>query len=91
MADNMKVIEKKLWPDYFDADRNSPLDCKLADFDLQPGDQIKFREWNPETKKYTGREYVRTVKKVLKQETPERYWTSEQLKEHGIHLIQWND
>ena len=85
----MKIIEKKLWPDYFESDRTAPLDSKLADFDLQPGDQIKFREWNPATKEYTGREYIRTVKTILKQESPTKYWTPEQLQEHGIYLIQW--
>lgn len=85
----MKLIEKKLWPDYFEKDETALLDSKLADFDLQSGDQIKFREWDPTTKQYTGREYVRTVKNILKQESPTKYWTPEQLKEYGIYLIQW--
>lgn len=85
----MKIIEKKLWPNYFDKDKNEILDTKLADFDLQPGDQIKFREWDPIKKQYTGREYIRTVKKVLKQESPTKYWTQDQLEEHGIYIIQW--
>lgn len=85
----MRVIEKKLWPDYFDSDRTSPFDTKLADFDLQDGDQIKFREWDPATKQYTGREYTRTVRKVIKQESPTRYWTQEQLEKNGIYVIEW--
>jgi len=34
----MKIIEKKLWADYFDSDRNTPIDFKLADFNLKEGD-----------------------------------------------------
>jgi hypothetical protein len=86
-----KIIEKKLWPDYFDIDRTAPMDSKLADFDLEPGDQIRFREWDPTTKKYTGREYTRTVGAVIRQESPTRYWTTEQLEKHGMYLIRWLD
>jgi len=85
----MKIIEKKLWPDYFDGDRTASNDFKLADFDLQDGDQIKFREWNPQTKEYTGREYVRKVRKVIKHESPTRYWTPQELEKHGMYIIEW--
>jgi len=85
----MKTVEKKLWPDYFDADRLAPTDFKLADFDLQDGDQIRFREWDPATKQYTGREYTRTVKRVTKHESPTRYWQQEELDKHGMYIIEW--
>ncbi|MDP3964138.1 MAG: DUF3850 domain-containing protein [bacterium] len=85
----MKTVEKKLWPDYFDLDKNTSNDFKLADFDLQDGDQIKFREWDPQTKEYTGREYTRKVKKVLKHESPTRYWPQEELEKYGMYIIEW--
>lgn len=85
----MKTIEKKLWPDYFDLDRSASNDFKLANFDLRDGDQIKFREWDPQTKKYTGREYIRKVKKVIKHESPTRYWPQAELEKFGMYIIEW--
>ena len=85
----MNIIDKKLWPDFFDKDKNIPLDFKLADFDLKPGDKIRFREWDPVTKKYTGRSYLRKVKRVFKNESPTRYWSQEELEKYGWYLIEF--
>ena len=85
----MKIIEKKMWPDYFDSDRTATVDSKCADFDLEDGDQIRFREWDPATKQYTGREYTRTVKRVTKHESPTRYWPQEELEKYGMYIIEW--
>ena len=73
----------------FDSDQNLPVDFRLADFDLQDGDQIRFREWDPKTQKYTGREYIKTVKRVTKHESPTRYWSPQELEKHGVYLIEW--
>jgi len=62
-----------------------------SDFDLHEGDQIRFREWDPQTKQYTGREYIKTVKRVTKNESPTRYWSPPQLEKHGMYLIEWED
>ena len=86
-----KIIDKKIWPDMFDGDQNLPVDFRLADFDLQDGDQIRFREWDPETQKYTGREYIKTVKRITKHESPTRYWSPRELEKHGMYLIEWRD
>lgn len=75
----------------FDQDKKLSLDFRLADFDLEPGDKIIFQEWNPETKKYTGREYTKEVKKVVKCESPTRYWTQEELEKHGLYLMEFED
>ncbi len=86
-----KIIEKKIWPDMFDTDQHLTLDFRLADFDLKPGDQIKFREWDPTSRKYTGREYLKTVKKVLKCESPTRYWKPEEMEKYGMYLLEWEE
>lgn len=85
----MKIIEKKIWPDKFDLDKELTLDFRLADFDLSPGDVIVFREWDPKTKEYSGREYRKIVKQAIKSESPIRYWTAEEMKKHGMWLIEW--
>lgn len=84
-----KLIEKKIWPDKFDEDQKLPVDFRLADFELNAGDKIKFREWDPKIQQYSGREYVKTVKRVTMHESPTRYWTPEEIQKHGMYLIEW--
>ncbi len=73
----------------FDKDKLLTLDFRLADFELEQGDQIRFREWDPGTKQYTGREYVKTVKRVIKSESPTRYWKPEEMEKYGMYLLEW--
>lgn len=87
----MAIIYKKIWPDMFDTDKNLSLDFRLADFKLKVGDRIIFREWDPKTKKYTGREYKKTVKKLIKCESPTRYWKKEELKKYGLWLMEFDE
>jgi len=87
----MRRIEKKIWPDMFENDQQLPVDFRLADFELEAGDEIVFREWDPETKKYTGKQYVKKVGRVTKHESPTRYWTPDQMEKHGMYLIEWDE
>jgi hypothetical protein len=61
-------IEKKIWPEYFEkvlsGEKNFEL--RLADWDCKSGDVLILREWNPETKEYTGRQVEKEVGYVLK-------------------------
>ena len=87
----MSIIEKKIWPDMFDNDRDLPIDFRCADFPLQDGDTIRYREWDPETQQYTGREYDKKVIRVIRHESPTRYWTQEQLEKHGMYSIEFEE
>ncbi len=85
-----KTIEKKIWPDQFDNDQQESVDFRLADFDLEKGDVIRFREWDPRAESYTGREFSRTVGAVSKHNSPTRYWSVDELEKHGIYIIEWD-
>lgn len=85
----MKIIYKKIWPDKFDSDKELSLDFRLADFELDVGDEIVFQEWNPAIKQYTGREYRKKVKTLVECESPTRYWTIEELNKYGLHLMEF--
>jgi hypothetical protein len=87
----LKIIKKKIWPDMFDQDKDLTLDFRCADFKVEPGDIIIFQEWDPKGKKYTGREYRKTVKQAIKCESPTRYWQPEKLEQYGIYLFEWED
>lgn len=85
----MNIIEKKTWPPMFEGDRNLDIDFRLADFDLQDGDQIRFREWDPAIQEYTGNEYTKTVKRVTKHNSPTKYWSTKELEQRGMFIIEF--
>jgi len=85
----MSIINKKIWPDMFEKDKNLPVDFRLADFDLKDGDKILYQEWDLKSKQYTGREYTKTVKRVTKHESPTRYWRQKDLEKSGIYIIEF--
>ena len=59
----MNKIEKKAWPEWFQAvlDGKKTFDLRLNDFDITEGDTLVLKEWNPATKNYTGRELEKVV------------------------------
>lgn len=85
----MSTIDKKIWPDMFETDKKLPVDFRLADFELKDGDKIRYREWDPKTKRCTGREYTKAVKRVTKHESPTRYWKPEELEKSGMYVIEF--
>lgn len=73
----------------FEIDRELPIDFRLADFELKGGDQIRYKEWDPKTRQFTGREYTKTVKRVTKHESPTRYWKQKELEKDGMYIIEF--
>lgn len=83
-------IEKKTWPEYFEkilsGEKNFEL--RLADFDIAEGDTLVLREWDPETKDYTGRQVEKKVAMVVK--TKDNSWhnhTPEEIEKYGWQAI----
>lgn len=48
-----------------------------------------LREWNPETKKYTGRVIEKKVKRVdkVKDFTNSKFWSKEDIEKFGFQII----
>lgn len=48
--------ELKCWPEYFRPlwKRAKSFEIRLNDRNFQVGDTLRLREWNPDTKYYTG-------------------------------------
>lgn len=65
-------------------------DMRLADWDIEQGDVIVFREWNPNTKEYTGREMSRVVGYVGKTKDWE-VWPKEDIEKYGYQIISLHD
>lgn len=87
----MRRIEKKAWPEYFEKvlDGSKTYELRLNDFEIEPGDILILKEWNPETKEYTGREIEKTVGYVGPEtiEGLTRYWSHKEIEEKGIQVI----
>jgi ASC-1-like (ASCH) protein len=81
-------IEKKTWPESFNKilEGRKSFDIRLADFEVKAGDEIVFREWDPERKEYTGRMLEKKVVHISKtKELP--YWNKEDVDNIGLVII----
>jgi hypothetical protein len=87
----MKTIEKKTWPEYFEKILNGSktFELRLNDFEVEEGDVLLLREWDPKTKDYTGREIKKTVGFVGKWKVDDLtvFWPKEEINEKGIQVI----
>ena len=84
----MSRIVKKMWPESYEAVLNGEktYDLRLADWRVQPGDTILFREWDPKTKEYTGRKIEKRVGYVGKTKDWE-VWPKEDIERYGYQVI----
>ena len=81
-------IEKKCWPKYFQKilDGDKTFELRLADFDCNVGDILVLREWNPETKEYTGRVIEKKITYLLKTKDV-KFWTKEEIDKYGFQVM----
>ncbi len=83
-------IEKKVWPQYFEkilsGEKNFEL--RLNDFNCNEGDVLVLREWNPDTKKYSGRVLEKKVSYVAKVKEL-NFWSKEEIEKYGLQIISW--
>lgn len=81
-------IEKKVWPEFFNkimaGEKN--FEIRLADFDCQPGDFLILKEWDPQTKEYTGREAKKEISCVIKTRDLV-FWPKEEIEKYGYQAI----
>ena len=85
----MSIITKKIQPQYFDAvlSGKKKYELRLNDFDINEGDTLILKEWDPKTKDYTGREISKQVTYVAKFKIDELFWPESEIKEKGIQII----
>lgn len=84
----MARIEKKCWPEFFQKilDGKKTFDVRLADFECGLGDTLVLREWDPETKQYTGRTLEKNVAYVLRTKDI-KFWPEEDIERYGLQVI----
>ena len=81
-------IEKKVWPEFFQKilDKEKTFELRLADFECNTEDVLVLREWNPETKDYTGRVLEKKVTYVFKTKDA-KFWPKEDVEKYGFQVI----
>lgn len=82
-------IEKKVWPEYFQAiiDGKKSYELRLADFEINAGDILILQEWDPQTQEYTGREVEKEVTYVGKFTIDNLFWPESEIRKHGLQII----
>jgi ribosomal protein S17 len=82
-------IKKKTWPDLFQkmVDEKKNTDLRLADFDIKEGDILILEEYEPKTKKYTGRVLKKTVKNLNKVKLTD-FHKAEEISKYGHWIIE---
>lgn len=85
----MRIIEKKIWPKFFEAvkARHKRVEIRLADFKIAEGDTLVLREWDPKANRYTGRSLRRKVGRVHRVDMT-RFHSLTELKKHGLYAIE---
>jgi ASC-1-like (ASCH) protein len=82
-------IYKKTWPKWFNkilrGEKN--VEFRLADFKVKKGDILILEEYNPKTKKYTGRTIEKRIVGVHKI-NPFEFYSIKDLKKYGVYLIE---
>lgn len=86
----MVEIRKKIWPEFFRQvlGKKRRIEWRLADFDLQDGDSLILEEWDPKTKKYTGRKIKKKCKRVIKI-NPTDFYKISHIKKYGFYIIEF--
>lgn len=89
----MRKIEKKAWPELFKkvASGEKTFDVRLDRFKCESGDTLILREWDPKTKKYTGRSLEKKVTFVLKSKNLVKFWTRADIEKYGFQVIALKD
>lgn len=83
------IIEKKIWPKYFELIKQGKkkFELRLADFKIKEGDILVLKEWDPKKKKYTGRRLKRKVKYIFKYKLG-YFYSKKEVEKYGLYIIQ---
>jgi len=86
----MAVIEKKIWPKYFELVKSGKkrFELRLADFKIKKGDVFVLREWDPKKKEYTGRKIKKKVNFVFTFKLND-FGQKKEIEKRGLCVIQF--
>lgn len=84
----MKKIIKKCWPEYFEKilSGDKTFDVRLADWKCSVGDILILKEWDPKTKKFTGKKLEKKITYITKTKDF-KFFDEEEVKKYGFQII----
>lgn len=82
------TIVKKVQPEYFQkiVEGVKKYELRLANFDINKGDTLILKEWDPVSKQCTGREISKIVTAILKTKDVE-FWDKKEIDKYGFQII----
>ena len=85
----MPAIEKKISPEMFEAISSGKknYEFRIADFEVKEGGTLMLKEWNPQSKLFTGRSIEKKVTYVGKFDINNTYWPAKELIEKGFYIL----
>ena len=85
----MKTVEKKILPEYFDDvfTGRKKFELRLDDEEINAGDILVLKEWDPIQKEYTGRVMEKKVTYAKAFKIDEMFWPEAEIKEKGIRIL----
>ena len=81
-------IVKKVWPKYFQKiiEGKKTYELRLANWECNEGDTLILKEWDPETKEFTGREVKKMVTYIGNTKNM-TFWPAEDVQKYGYQII----
>lgn len=86
-----KTIDLKLPKEYSVKDRNNRLEIRLANFELEKGDIIRFHEYDKKTNTFTGRYFDKVVNDFHKVHNALRVYSKKDLDRYGLYVLELFD
>ncbi|OGK18135.1 hypothetical protein A2866_06615 [Candidatus Roizmanbacteria bacterium RIFCSPHIGHO2_01_FULL_39_8] len=83
----MKIVDSNIPKKYFTKDRNNRLEARLAKFEVEKGDVIRFHEVDDNGQR-TGRYFDKKIKDLHKIHKATKYWSKKDLKKYGIYVFE---
>ena len=82
-------IEKKVWPKYFQLilEGKKHFELRLADWECNVGDVLVLKEWDPNTKEFTGRILEKEITFIAKTKNIPEFWSKEDVEKYGFQII----
>lgn len=86
---NMRKIEKKVWPEYFEQilSGEKTFEVRLNDWTCNTGDLLLLREWDPSKKEYTGRFVKKKITYIVKTKDMRKFFTKKDIEKYGFQII----
>ncbi len=85
------TIEKKAWPEYFEKllSGEKTFELRLADWECNVGDILILKEFDPITKKYTGRQLKKIITYIIRTKNVENsgMFSKEDIEKFGFQII----